>query len=219
MSPAVLIRPLALASLLALAGPVAHAAELYGGIGLPGLMLGVAQPVGEQFALRADLATLGDHSGHEDRDGIRYNAQVKTRRLGLFGDWFPFSGSGWRMTAGLSLSQYKLDLDAAGAGQTITVGDNSYVLSAADGLAMQIRFPETMPYLGLGWGHHAASGWRMAVDLGAMLGKAKVTATPRGQLASDVAQADVDKELAQLRDSLGRYKAIPQLSLTLGYSF
>jgi hypothetical protein len=47
-----------------------------------------------------------------------------------------------------------------------------------------------------------------------------VTATARGQLAAqpDI-QANIDKELVELRNGVGKIRVIPQLSIGLGYSF
>lgn len=42
----------------------------------------------------------------------------------------------------------------------------------------------------------------------------------RGALASEPdIQANLDKELAELRDGVGKVRAIPQLSVAIGYSF
>jgi hypothetical protein len=214
-----LARPLCCAAALLCAG-VAQAGEVYGAAGLPGVMLGYAHPVNSSLTLRADLATLGTHHKTSTEEGIAYKAKINTQRLGLFGDWF-VTGGGFRLTGGLTLTDYKGVLDASGAGKTIQVGDGSYTLGVDDGLQMTIKFPDVMPYLGIGWGHQASegSGWRFGVDLGVMIGKAKVRATPRGLLAEDAAKADVAKEVAQVQDGAGNVRVLPQLSVSVGYSF
>ena len=59
-----------------------------------------------------------------------------------------------------------------------------------------------------------------AADIGALVGRAKVDATVRGALASEPdIQANLDKELAELRDGVGKVRASPQLSVAIGYSF
>lgn len=197
----------------------AHAGEVYGSIGLPGVMLGYAQPLGPQLGVRADLATLGNRSRDGTEEGIAYSGTLKTQRIGLFADWFPLGGS-FRLSGGLTVNDYRLDMAATGAGGTLTIGNTTYTTTADDRFDVRIKFPSTTPYLGIGWGHHNAStGLRFSADLGAMIGKAKVSGTVSGPQAQNVSQADIDAELAELRDGVGRVKFIPQLSVGIGYSF
>jgi hypothetical protein len=197
----------------------AHAAELYVPMGVPGIGLGFAQPIGPLFGIRVDFMTLGQREKAFDENGIKYNGKVKLNRGALLADVFPFAGS-FRLTAGAAANRYDIVLDASGAGGTLNIGDHTYTTTASDGLNVAITFPKTTPYVGIGWGHQDASGFRFSVDLGAAIGKATLTATPRGALASKPGiQADIDKELAELRDGVGKVRAIPQVSISLGYSF
>lgn len=196
-----------------------QAGELYGQLGIPGVMLGYAQPVDPHFAVRADYSTIGRHDGQYDEQSIHYNGQLKLNRAGLFVDWFPMAG-GFRFTGGVTANDMKLDLTARGTGAPITIGDHSYVFTPADRFDVSVKFPSTTPYLGIGYGHHLAqSGLRFSFDLGAMIGRAKVTAAASGPSAALVSQSDIDKETTKLRDGVGNVRAIPQLSVGLGYSF
>jgi hypothetical protein len=197
----------------------ASAAELYAPLGIPGAGIGFAQPLGPSFGLRLDAMTLGERDRDRTESGISYHARYKLTRGALLADWFPFAG-GFRLTGGATLNRYSLNLDASGAGGTLTIGHRTYTTTAADGLNVDIKFPTTTPYLGLGWGHHVGAGWRFAADFGAAIGRATLSATARGPLAAqpDI-QANIDQELSDLRDGVGRIRAIPQLSVSLGYSF
>lgn len=197
----------------------AQAGEIYTGIGIPGIGLGYAQPISESVTLRGDIYTLGSRSKSTVEEGINYDGKYKLQRAALLADWFPFAGS-FRFTGGAAFNTYKITLDANGAGGSITIGDRTYTTTAADGLKVQIQFPNTTPYIGIGWGHQTGSGLRFSADIGASIGRATVSATPRGQLAAqpDI-QANIDKELAELRDGVARVRAVPQLSIGLGYSF
>jgi hypothetical protein len=212
---------LALAALLpALIAAPAMATEIYVPLGMPGAGIGIAQPLpGGLFSLRADYMTLGQRSKDTLESGIAYRGNVKLGRAALLADVFPFGG--WfRFTAGAAFNDYSIGLDATGAGGTLTIGDRTYTTTAADGLNVQVKFPRTTPYVGLGWGHQSASGWRFSADVGAALGKATVTATPRGALASQAdIQTNIDKELVDLRDGVGKVRVIPQLSVGVGYAF
>lgn len=211
------------AAVLALAAtgllPQAQAGEVYANVGLPGIGLGYAHPIDSRFTVRADFMTLGSRSKSTTEEGIRYDGRYKLQRLAVLGDWFPFGGS-FRLTGGLSSNQYKVTLDATGENGSLTIGDRTYTTTAADGLKVEVKFPSVTPYLGIGWGHQSASGWRFGADIGALVGRAKVDATVRGALASEPdIQANLDKELAELRDGVGKVRAIPQLSVAIGYSF
>ncbi|MCW5613335.1 MAG: hypothetical protein KIS83_22080 [Rubrivivax sp.] len=206
-------------ALAALAAGPAHAGEFYAGIGLPGIGVGYAQPMSEHFTLRGDVYTLGSRSKATVEEGIAYDGRYKLHRGALLADWFPFAGS-FRLTGGVAFNAYRIELDASGAGGSLTIGDRTYITTAGDGLNVQIRFPRTTPYVGIGWGHQMGSGWRFSADIGAAIGRAKLSATPRGQLAAEPdIQANIDKELAELRDGVGKVRAIPQLSIGIGYSF
>ena len=196
----------------------ALAGELYTKLGAPGLMLGWAQPLNSQFGLRVDVATLGNRTAQRTEEGIRYDAALKLTRTALLADWFPMSG-GFRFTGGVTANQYRLDLAASGAGGTLTIGNTTYTTTAADRFSVKVGYPSSTPYLGLGWGHHAASGWRFSFDLGGMVGKASVSYSLTGPLAQRVSQDDIDAELAELRSGVGKVKAVPQLSVGFGYSF
>jgi hypothetical protein len=214
------LHALALAGATLLAGGAAQAGEIYGTLGLPGAGLGYAHPLNSNFTVRGDFSTLGTHRKERTEDGITYNGELKTNRAGLFVDWFPFAGV-FRLTGGVTANDYKLALDASGASGSITIGDTTYNnLSASDGLNVLVKFPRTTPYLGLGWGHQAETGLRFSLDIGASIGKAKVSAVARGALAEQEGiQAEIDKELADLRDGVGKVKVLPQISFAIGYSF
>ena len=203
---------------LALAAP-AQAGGIYAGIGLPGVMVGYAHPLSPSVALRADVATLGTHNANESESGIDYRATLKTSRTGLFADWF-FSG-GWRLTGGATFNDMKLELEGRGNGGTITIGDNSYVAGPDDRFNVLIKFPRSTPYVGLGYGHQAASpGWGFVFDAGASIGRAKVEGSVSGPtLSGNVSQADIDKELADVREGVGKVRFLPQLSIGLTYRF
>jgi hypothetical protein len=196
----------------------AHAGELYVPMGLPGTGIGWAQPMGPQLGLRADIMGLGSRTAQRTEDGIRYDATLKLTRLALLADWFPLA-DGFRLTGGLTRNDAKLDMVASGAGGSLSIGSTTYTTTAADRFAVQVVMPKTTPYLGLGWGHHAGKGWRFSFDVGASVGRATLSYALSGPLAGQVSQADIDAELTELRDGVGKVRALPQLNLGLGYSF
>lgn len=197
----------------------AHAGGLYLGVGLPGVMLGYAHPIDSRFGVRADVSTLGTHSGTESESGIDYEGTLKTTRSGVYADWF-VSG-GWRLSGGVTFNDFKLTLVGRGNGGTITIGGTAYTTSPNDRFDVLIEFPKTTPYLGFGYGHQAADpGWGFVFDAGASFGRAKVTGSASGpNLSGNVTQADIDRELAEVRDGAGKIRFLPQLSVGVNYRF
>ena len=196
----------------------ARAGEVYLKAGLPGLVLGWAQPLNSYFGVRLDAATVGTLNERRVEDGIAYDAKLKADRTALLADWFPFGG-GFRFTGGITSSKYSLDLLATGSGGSITVGNTTYTTTSADRFNVKVKLPSSMPYVGLGWGHQVNTGLRFSFDIGAKLGKATLSYALSGPWTSRVSQADIDAELAELRDGVGKIKLVPQLTLGLGYSF
>lgn len=210
-------RRLAALALATVAVGGAHAGGVYGGIGLPGLMIGYAQPLNERFTLRADVATLGSRSVTRTENSISYSGSVEARRVGVFADWFVLRG-GFRATGGLTFNKFGLDLSAqTAAGQTITIDGTPYTQGGR--LDVNIKFPNTTPYVGIGYGHHAGKGLSFVWDLGASVGRATVKGTLGGALATAVPQAKLDAELADIRNGVGKIRVLPQASIALSYKF
>lgn len=208
---------------LAMGACSAFAAEIYTNIGLPGVMLGYAHAINPSFTVRGDLASLGNYNQDQTESGIDYKAKASFTRLGLFGDYFPFSG-GFRLTGGLTVNNQKIDLTStAQPGSTITVGDQPVTMAADDRLYVAIKVPKATPYIGLGWGHQQANkGFGFVADIGATIGKAKLTVEATGTNLGNrslVTQEDIDKETQELRDGVGKITFIPQISLGLNYRF
>lgn len=213
------VRSALLAAGLSSLAVAAHAGEVYAGIGLPGAMIGYAQPVSSSVTVRADVATLGRYSERRTEDGVPYEARIEAHRAGLFADWFV--AGGFRLTGGLTFNDIGARLDARGDGVTAwEIGGTTVVASPDDRLQVKVEYPKTTPYLGIGYGHQAAgSGWGFVFDLGASIGKPKVTETHSGPNMALVPQADIDAEMAEVRDEVGKVKVIPQLSVGVNYRF
>lgn len=212
---------LAVLSLAATLGTGAQAAEVYTGVGTHGLMLGLAQPLSPHFTVRGDFGSLGSRTRKEREGGVDYEGKLTYHRTGLFADWFPFA-NGFRISTGVTFNRMKLDLVAKGNGQQMTIGDNTFISDPDDRLNVKVEFPKTTPFLGIGYGHQLATGWGFTFDLGASIGKAKVSETHSGPNLGNsavVSQADIDAELAEVRDGVGKVKAIPMIAIGFNYRF
>jgi opacity protein-like surface antigen len=214
-----------LAALCAWAATAAvQAGEVYGNVGLPGVMLGYAQPVSPGITVRGDLSTIGSISRDGTHSGIDFNGKAKLDRVGVFADWFAL-GNGFRLTGGLTY--YDASIKLAGrpnTAGTIDVGDNTYAFGPNDRFDVSVEFPRFTPYLGIGWGHQSAQpGWGFVFDLGASIGKARLRHQVSGLLADQLAtpqgQADLDRQLNDLNNDVGKIKFIPQISIGVSYRF
>ncbi len=198
----------------------ASAADVYVGSGFPRLIVGIAQPISDRAVVRADVATLGNISDSFDESGIRYSGRLKHERAGLFADWFV--AGGFRLTGGVTVNDSRLDLTAQGNGGTLTIGNTTYATTPNDRWNVNIRFPKTTPYLGLGYGRHPEGGGTVGfvADFGVSIGRAKVSGNVSGlTLSSAVTQADIDRELAEVRDGVGQVRVVPQLSVAINFRF
>lgn len=213
-----MIRPaLAVAAALVATASPAHAGEVYAGVGLPGVLVGYAHSLSPTITVRGDFATLGSRSERSNEEGITYDTKASFSRTGLFADWFV--AGGFRLTGGVTFNRLKADMHARGDGTNFQIGDVSVPSSAADRLDVKFEYPKVTPYLGIGYGHQPDSGWGFVADLGASIGKAKVSETHSGPNFSLVSQAEVDKEMAEVRDGVAKFKAIPQITVGVNYRF
>lgn len=215
-----MFRQILVAALLTTALARAAAGEVYVGAGLPGVMLGYVQPLNSSFSVRGDWATLGSLRKQTVEQGVNYEAEVGFNRGGLFADWFYFGGL--RFTGGVTFNNLKANFAAQGNGTNFTIGSQTFVSDPSDRLNISITYPKTTPYLGLGYGHQASTGFGFTFDVGASYGKASVTETHSGLNLGNpnlVSQADIDAELVQFRDGVAKIQYIPQVSIGVNYRF
>lgn len=195
----------------------AQAGELYTSVGLPGVLVGWAQPISPRFTLRADAATLGSIGRDSIEEGVSYSGTLRSDRGAFLMDWFV--AGGMRLTGGLTFNRMRVDLRANGNGGTITIGDSTFATSSSDRFDVSVRFPSTTPYLGVGYGHHLGAGSTLLFDLGGSIGRPTISESHSGPNLGNVPQSELDKELAQLREGIGRIRFVPQASLGVNLRF
>ncbi len=215
---------LACALTLAASSALAQSGEVYGGLGgnlLYGINIGYAMPLSSAWIGRADFAGGLSLSKTSTSDGNTFSGQFTTNRVGLFADYFPFSGS-FRLTSGIAYNQTDFQLNATG-GATSTVTINSKQVGLTGNYYnVKVAFPTTTPYFGIGWGHHRApsdAGWGFFSELGLNIGKFTATSSTNLVGQSGITQADVDKENQKLTDSLSKLSVLPSLSVGVSYRF
>ncbi len=192
---------------------------------MPGLYtLGYAYPVSSSLGLRADYAGGLNVSKDGNQDGINVTGTFKASRLGAFADWFPLGG-GFRLVGGLTVNDIKADFNSVGSGIATINGQN--VDMTGKTFNVQVKFPSTTPYLGIGYGHQKsdAKGFGFYADLGVMVGTftAETTTSLVGTTivggGATITQADVDAQTQKIRDSLSSLSVLPSASLGLLYRY
>lgn len=216
--------------LLALAGaPIgACALEPYVATGFPYALVGVAQPLNGSITLRADFGTVAHHAYTGSTSDEDYRGNIDYNRTALLADWFAL-GNGFRLTGGATFNQAKATLRATAHDGQIVLGGLVFQASGSQYyVESEVKMPDVMPYLGIGWGHHApadGAGFTFNFDLGASIGTAKAAPlTPSLQLANDIALTPggseaLASENRKFQDDVGNVKALPQVTIGVGYRF
>jgi hypothetical protein len=212
-------KQLVLLAALAAIGSAAQAQDSYLGLGLPGLYtLGYAYPMSSSLGLRGEYA--GGLSVNKDgnQDGVNVTGTFKASRFGAFADWFPLGG-GFRLVGGLTVNDIKADFIGVGSGNS-TINGKSINMSG-ETFNVQVKFPNTTPYLGIGFGHQKsdAKGFGFYADLGVMIGTFTADSTTSLVGKQGVTQADVDAQTQKIRDSLSGLSALPSASLGMLYRY
>jgi hypothetical protein len=212
-------KQLVMLAALAAIGGVAQAQDSYIGLGLPGLYtLGYAYPMSPTLGVRGEYA--GGLSVNKDgnQDGVNVIGNFKASRLGAFADWFPLGG-GFRLVGGLTANDIKADLNGVGSGNSTINGKT--IDMTGETFNVQVKFPSTTPYLGIGYGHQKSDtkGFGFYADLGVMIGTFTADTTTSLVNKKGVTQADVDAQTQKIRDSLSGLSALPSASLGLLYRY
>ena len=194
----------------------AHADAFHGSAGLAGTMVGYAKSLGPNVMLRADLVSSPGIARESIEEGVSHSGHIKSDRGALFMDWY-LAGP-MRLTGGITFSRTRIDLRAGAHGGAPMLGDVPYSTALNDRFDIALRSPHTLPYLGVGYGHHSG-GSSFAFDVGGSFGRASLSDTPSGPTLAATSQTALDHELAQLRDGIGRVRFMPQVSLGMSLRF
>ena len=211
-----MMKPAAASVLLACLAASAQATEIYTHVGTEGVGLGIGRPVGEVFGLRGEIS--GGSLGHDFTVAdIDYDAKLKWRGIGVYGDWYPVP-SPFRVTAGLAFNDSKVD--ATGTSDTVLVINGQSYAATGEAVYGRIEWPSVMPYLGVGLGHaRAAKGWGFFADLGVMIGKPKAHLTATPGLLQQVGAAELEAERRKLQEKADDYGVYPVLKIGVSYTF
>lgn len=195
----------------------ASAQAVYGGVGLPGIYnIGYAHSFSKSFGVRVQHASGLDYSKTGDYEGVPATANLKSTDTGLFADWYPFQG-GFRIVGGVTQNDVKAQINAGGSGFATINGQS--VNMTGERYNMAVKFSDTTPYLGIGYGHNQGEGWGFYFDFGVKFGKFEVKSDQTLVANGKVTQADIDAQDQKVRDSVSGIGVLPVLQIGVGYTF
>lgn len=216
---------LALAGLLA-AG--AAQAQVGAGVDLGTTGAGAHLTFGLTPSLNARLGlNYFKHDFSKSTENVDYDLDGKLQTLNALLDWYPRSGSNFRLSGGVFYND--TSFDAVGRPNrtgSFRLNGNTYNAADAGQLVGKVDFRKAAPYLGIGWGNpfNKKRGWSFGADLGvfyqdeARVSLRSVNCTIQADICNRLA-GDVSAEEARLADEASDYKFYPVVRASLSYSF
>jgi len=197
----------------------AQAQEIYVHGGTLGAGVGAALPLTSWAGVHAELEGFGlSHSVNVNDN--EYDGHLKLLQGGLYLDLFPFSSSGFRVTAGALINEDELSAHAVPNAQgNYKIGDD-YVPAVGAAPSATVTLPRVMPYLGIGYGHKPVSkGFGLTLDLGVAYGRPHTTYNVPAIYSMFTTQANIDEQERKISDKVEHYRLYPVLQLGVSYRF
>jgi hypothetical protein len=156
----------------------------------------------------------------ENIDGNDYDQDIDLQTLSLLFNYHPFKGT-FRVTAGAMLNNNEVKL-TADPNATYEINGTVYDSSEFGELKASVDFEQIAPYIGVGFGHGASSGFSFTFDVGVLMqGEPNVDMTSTGgSLSNDPTfQANLKQEEANAQDDIDEFTLYPVVALGLSYRF
>ncbi|PFH29752.1 hypothetical protein BX604_3534 [Burkholderia sp. JKS000303] len=201
----------------------AHAQEIYLQGGTQGVGVGAAVSFNSILGAHADFNAI-NLSRDFSVAGNRYQDDLKLRQGGLYADIFPWRGSGFRATLGLRFNNDEITGVSVPTNGTYVFAGKTYPALPGMYAVAQARYPDVMPYFGVGYGHRPASkGLGFVADLGVAYGIPRCSYTLSPALAAAAgpqkSQILVASGLDDLNQMMSRYRWYPVLQIGISYRF
>ena len=202
----------------AVSSATVQADEIYGGVGFPGITLGISHSIAPAVNLRGEYSGGLNVSRNGQRNGVDFNGNLKAQSVSVLADYFP-TDNGFRITGGLNFNNTKFTLNSTGIGAATINGKP--VSLAGEFFNVEVKQPGVTPYLGIGYGFKpdSKSSWDFYGDAGVMIGKFKSTTNTSLVGKQGITQADVDAQTVTVRDSVAKLSLLPKVSVGASYRF
>lgn len=167
-----------------------------------------------------------DNNGSEG-DELEYDSDIDLKNGYLLADWHPWNGL-FRVSAGTFINNSDAKVvtrcNASFFVQelaTCEFGNSVYSPTVLGEVTTRVDFKRYAPYIGIGWGHRAESGFAFNADLGVInIGSANVEMTSSGSCNDDAqCREQLEQEEREIEDEADKYRWLPYLALGVSYHF
>ncbi len=200
-----------------------HGADVSVGLRVSTLGFGLeaAKLVMNHLAVRGGFNYFKISDSRTESD-IAFDARLKLTAVTLLADFFPASRGAFHLSAGFATNP--VDLRGTGVpneGGTFEINSHTYQSSEVGTMTGRVKWPGLGPYLGIGFGTPAAQhgALKFVFDLGAVLGRGKVSLSATGAANNPQLQSDLDAEIASIQDDVHKVPLYPVISFGLAYRF
>ncbi len=192
-------------------------------VGTLGIGVDVNKSLTPQLNGRLGL-NFGNVGFNRTDSGIDYDSQLNFSSVQLFGDYYPFSSSSFRVTGGLVAQNNRFAVTGKPSNTgTYTIAGNSYLVSDVGTLSGEYKYGNSIaPYLGIGIGKSSNEGLGFNADLGVMFtGSPQVSLTASNATFNNdpTTRAQLDNQARQTENDLRGFNVYPVLSIGLSYGF
>ena len=174
-----------------------------------------------------DIDLEAEDSNGIEGDELEYDSDVDLDNSYLLVDWHP-----WNRRFRVSLGSFFNNSDATvitrcnnqalvPGTESCEFGNSRFSPAILGEVTTEVDFDTVAPYLGIGWGHLAASGFAFNADLGvAYIGSANVDIRSSGS-CNDSAECrrEVDEEEKEVQEELDKFRFLPIVTLGVSYRF
>jgi hypothetical protein len=192
-------------------------------VGTLGIGVDVAKSFTSQFNGRLGF-NFGNININRTDSGIDYSSQLNLSSVQLFGDYYPFPRSNFRVTGGLVAQNNRFSVTGKPSGSgTYTIDGNQVSASNVGTLSGEYKYGNSIaPYLGIGIGNAATEGLSFNADLGVMFtGSPKVSLNASNPIfnTTPITRTQLDNQARQTENDLRGFSVYPVLSIGLSYGF
>jgi hypothetical protein len=192
-------------------------------VGTLGIGVDVNKSFTSQFNGRLGF-NFGNININRTDSGINYDSQLNFSSIQLFGDYYPFTSSSFRVTGGLVAQNNKFSVTSKPNGSgNYTIDGTQYSANTVGSLNGEYKYANSIaPYIGIGIGKSTNEGLGFNADLGVMFtGSPKVSLTASNPAfnSNPITRAQLDNQVRQTENDLRGFNVYPVLSVGLSYGF